>query len=100
MRGVGIVLILCTCVIYTYVEAICAALCPLGVVLNDLNVNESHALRSRLQQLLPAPYSLRVTAANGVTKSEPGLLLRTSESRPQRNSHNCISLLVIYFLSK
>lgn len=39
--GVGFVLILCTCVIYAYIAAICAALCPLGVVLNDLNVNEA-----------------------------------------------------------
>lgn len=54
MHGVGIVLILCTHVIYAHIEAIYAALCPLGVVLNDLNVNESHTLRSALHQLLPA----------------------------------------------
>lgn len=75
MHGVGIVLILCTHVIYAHIEAIYAALCPLGVVLNDLNVNESHTLRSTLHQLLPASYSLRLIAINVIAKCESGLQL-------------------------
>lgn len=41
-----------------------------------------------------------VTAVDGVAKREPGLQLCISENRPQRDSQNWISLLVIYFLSK